>query len=130
MGLTYGPRWVFPAINLSFSPCKRNATVSGEDKENHKIEIELGAGEMLQTLGGITPRFLNRSWLRNLTVRAMTFSSSSDYGDQSRGGLPRFYSEILPPSKAFILFLSVSFMTLSYYYNHVYSASPYQFHYL
>ncbi|XP_022641411.1 uncharacterized protein LOC106771328 isoform X3 [Vigna radiata var. radiata] len=56
---------------------------------------------MLQTLGGVTPRFVNRSWLRNLTVRAMTFSSSSDYGDQSRGGLPRFYSEILPPSKLF-----------------------------
>ncbi|XP_047161337.1 ribosomal RNA small subunit methyltransferase E isoform X2 [Vigna umbellata] len=56
---------------------------------------------MLQTLGGVTPRFVNRSWLRNLTVRAMTFSSSSDYGDQSRGGLPRFYSEILPPFKLF-----------------------------
>jgi len=56
--------------------------------------------EMLQTLRGITPRFVNRSWLRNLTVRAMTFSCSSDYGDQSRGGLPHFYSEILPPSKA------------------------------
>ncbi|KOM36198.1 hypothetical protein LR48_Vigan02g234800 [Vigna angularis] len=58
---------------------------------------------MLQTLGGVTPRFVNRSWLRNLTVRAMTFSSSSDYGDQSRGGLPRFYSEILPPSKGSVI---------------------------
>jgi len=60
--------------------------------------------EMLQSLGGITPRFVNRSWLRNLTVCAMTFSSSYDYGDQSRGGLSRFYSKIVPPSKAFILF--------------------------
>ncbi|XP_047161336.1 ribosomal RNA small subunit methyltransferase E isoform X1 [Vigna umbellata] len=58
---------------------------------------------MLQTLGGVTPRFVNRSWLRNLTVRAMTFSSSSDYGDQSRGGLPRFYSEILPPFKGSVI---------------------------
>ncbi|KAJ1397277.1 hypothetical protein SESBI_31870 [Sesbania bispinosa] len=54
---------------------------------------------MLQTLGPVSFSFVNRSWLRRLSVRA--FSSSSDYGDQSRGGLPRFYSEILPPSKAF-----------------------------
>ncbi|QCE08431.1 ribosomal RNA small subunit methyltransferase E [Vigna unguiculata] len=58
---------------------------------------------MLQTLGGVTLRFVNRSWLRNLTVRAMTFSSSSEYGGQSRGGLPRFYSEILPPSKGSVI---------------------------
>ncbi|KAG5074983.1 hypothetical protein AAZX31_20G123200 [Glycine max] len=59
---------------------------------------------MLQTLGGVIPRFVSRSWLRNLTVRAMAFSSSSsDYGDQSRGGLPRFYSETLPPSKGSVI---------------------------
>ncbi|PNX58791.1 hypothetical protein L195_g051091 [Trifolium pratense] len=40
---------------------------------------------------------------RSFRVRAFTSSSSSDYEDQSRGGLPRFYSETLPPSKAFIL---------------------------
>ncbi|XP_028767217.1 uncharacterized protein LOC114724928 [Neltuma alba] len=43
---------------------------------------------------------LNGSWLRTLSVRAF---SSSDYGDQSRGGLPRFYSEVLPPSKGNIV---------------------------
>ncbi|KAK7295213.1 hypothetical protein RJT34_18118 [Clitoria ternatea] len=52
---------------------------------------------MFQTLGAVTPRFVNRSWLRSLTVRA--FSSSSGYGDHSCGGLPRFYSETLPSSK-------------------------------
>ncbi|KAG4998429.1 hypothetical protein JHK82_029220 [Glycine max] len=41
---------------------------------------------MSQTLGlgGVIPRFVNRSWLRNLTVRAMALSSSSDHGDQTR----------------------------------------------
>ncbi|XP_057442880.1 uncharacterized protein LOC130734459 isoform X2 [Lotus japonicus] len=52
---------------------------------------------MLQTLVPVTFRFVNRSWLPSLCVRA--FSSSSEYGDQSRGGLPRFFSETLPPSK-------------------------------
>ncbi|KAL3843845.1 hypothetical protein ACJIZ3_001248 [Penstemon smallii] len=36
---------------------------------------------------------LNRSSLR------AAFSSTSDYSNQSRGGLPRFFSETLPPSK-------------------------------
>ncbi|KAK4284457.1 hypothetical protein QN277_001288 [Acacia crassicarpa] len=45
-------------------------------------------------------RVLNSSWLRTLSVRAF---SSSDYGDQSRGGLPRFFSEVLPPSKGNIV---------------------------
>ncbi|KAL2995914.1 hypothetical protein AAZX31_10G243200 [Glycine max] len=60
---------------------------------------------MSQTLGlgGVIPRFVNRSWLRNLTVRAMALSSSSDHGDQTRGGLPRFYSETLPPSKGSVI---------------------------
>ncbi|KAL5194969.1 Ribosomal RNA small subunit methyltransferase E [Glycine soja] len=74
-----------------------------------KLKSNWVRSEMLQTLGGVIPRFVSRSWLRNLTVRAMAFSSSSsDYGDQSRGGLPRFYSETLPPSKA----LSSSFFLL------------------
>ncbi|KAK7343534.1 hypothetical protein VNO77_12337 [Canavalia gladiata] len=56
---------------------------------------------MLQTLGALSPRFVNRSWLRSLTVRG--FSSPSDYGDQSSGGLPRFYSETLPPFKGNVI---------------------------
>lgn len=55
---------------------------------------------MLQTL--VAPasfRFSNRISLRSFTVRA--FTSSTDYEDQSRGGLPRFFSETLPPSKVF-----------------------------
>ncbi|KAJ7946182.1 ribosomal RNA small subunit methyltransferase E [Quillaja saponaria] len=38
------------------------------------------------------------SLLRSLSFRAFS-SSSNDYADQSRGGLPRFYSEVLPPHK-------------------------------
>ncbi|RZB43777.1 Ribosomal RNA small subunit methyltransferase E [Glycine soja] len=69
-----------------------------------KLKSNWVRSEMLQTLGGVIPRFVSRSWLRNLTVRAMAFSSSSsDYGDQSRGGLPRFYSETLPPSKGSVI---------------------------
>ncbi|XP_054785626.1 uncharacterized protein LOC129292128 [Prosopis cineraria] len=53
----------------------------------------------MQTLPYARPRFAgicNGAWLRTLSVRAF---SSSDYGDQARGGLPRFFSEVLPPSK-------------------------------
>lgn len=92
-----------------------------------KLKLNWVRREMSQTLGlgGVIPRFVNRSWLRNLTVRAMAFSSSSsDYGDQSRGGLPRFYSETLPPSKAlsssFFLLLSQLFrkhITLQFHMN-------------
>ncbi|GFP88651.1 ribosomal rna small subunit methyltransferase e [Phtheirospermum japonicum] len=52
----------------------------------------------MQTLGYCNPRLisaLNRSSLR-LNLRAF---SSSGYSNQSRGGLPRFFSETLPPSK-------------------------------
>ncbi|CAL5209811.1 unnamed protein product [Lathyrus oleraceus] len=57
---------------------------------------------MLQTL--VAPasfRFSNRISLRSFTVRA--FTSSTDYEDQSRGGLPRFFSETLPPSKGNVI---------------------------
>ncbi|KAI9128243.1 hypothetical protein K1719_001236 [Acacia pycnantha] len=57
----------------------------------------------MQTLPCARLRFaqvVNSSWLRTLSVRAF---SSSDYGDQSRGGLPRFFSEVLPPSKGNIV---------------------------
>ncbi|KAK4438000.1 Ribosomal RNA small subunit methyltransferase E [Sesamum alatum] len=50
---------------------------------------------------GYNPRLfslLNRSSL-HLNLRAFSSSSSSDYSNQSRGGLPRFFSETLPPSK-------------------------------
>ncbi|XP_043707995.1 ribosomal RNA small subunit methyltransferase E isoform X1 [Telopea speciosissima] len=43
------------------------------------------------------PRFMEiLSWRKVSSLRA---SSMADYPNQSRGGLPRFYSEVLPPSK-------------------------------
>ncbi|RZC62801.1 hypothetical protein C5167_024545 [Papaver somniferum] len=39
---------------------------------------------------------LSRSWRKVTSLRA---SSKVDYPNQSRGGLPRFHSEVLPPSK-------------------------------
>lgn len=63
----------------------------------------------MPTLAALRPRFaapLNRSLLRTLCLRALS-SSSSDYASQSLGGLPRFFSEVLPPSKAHTLFLSL-----------------------
>ncbi|GMH03072.1 hypothetical protein Nepgr_004911 [Nepenthes gracilis] len=48
------------------------------------------------------PILLNRSWLKCVTPTTATlraFSSSSDYSNQSRGGLPRFFSDVLPTSK-------------------------------
>lgn len=65
----------------------------------------------MQTLGS-TPRLitlLNGSSL-HLNLRAFSSSSASGYGNQSRGGLPRFFSETLPPSKAhssLILFMYI-----------------------
>lgn len=92
-----------------------------------KLKLNWVRREMSQTLGlgGVIPRFVNRSWLRNLTVRAMALSSSSDHGDQTRGGLPRFYSETLPPSKA----LSSSFsLLLSQLFNNTTNHITPQFH--
>ena len=43
----------------------------------------------------IRPRFAE-----HLSLRTLSSSSSLDYSDQSRGGLPRFFSKLLPPSKA------------------------------
>ncbi|KAG8650549.1 hypothetical protein MANES_07G057400v8 [Manihot esculenta] len=54
----------------------------------------------MQVLLPMRPRFaelLTRQWLKPLSLRA--FSSSSDYSNQSRGGLPRFFSEVIPSSK-------------------------------
>ncbi|QHO35880.1 hypothetical protein HN51_029283 [Arachis hypogaea] len=70
--------------------------------------------QMLQTLAPVRaakPCFMvitSLAWLRNLKgrarVRAFSFSSSDDdYGDQSRGGLPRFYSETFPSSKGSVV---------------------------
>ncbi|KAG5222155.1 ribosomal RNA small methyltransferase [Salix suchowensis] len=55
----------------------------------------------MQALNPIQPRFtklFNRQLLKPLNVRAFS-SSSDDYTNQSRGGLPRFFSEELPASK-------------------------------
>ncbi|XP_027189246.1 uncharacterized protein [Cicer arietinum] len=68
------------------------------------IEINLVTKfQMLQTL--VVPsslRFANRIFLRRFTI-VRAFSSSSNYVDQSRGGLPRFYSETLPASKGNVI---------------------------
>lgn len=58
------------------------------------------------------PRFghvLKRSWQRPLSLKSVrAFSgSSSDEANQSRGGLPRFFSQLLPSSKVDKLCLSV-----------------------
>ncbi|CAK9144980.1 unnamed protein product [Ilex paraguariensis] len=48
------------------------------------------------------PRLANLSscsWRKAFHLRAFSSSTSSDYSNQSRGGLPRFYSHVLPPSK-------------------------------
>ncbi|KAI3445873.1 hypothetical protein Pfo_002538 [Paulownia fortunei] len=58
----------------------------------------------MQSLG-CNPRLislLNRSSL-HLNLRVFSSSSSSDYSNQSRGGLPRFFSENLPPSKGAVV---------------------------
>ncbi|KAK4563433.1 hypothetical protein RGQ29_005810 [Quercus rubra] len=46
----------------------------------------------------IRPRFAE-----HLSLRTLSSSSSLDYSDQSRGGLPRFFSKLLPPSKGGIV---------------------------
>ncbi|KAM1318134.1 hypothetical protein ACFX13_003436 [Malus domestica] len=62
----------------------------------------------MQTLTPIRPRFarplslnpLLSLSLRHSTARAFSSSSSSsDFSNQSRGGLPRFFSELIPASK-------------------------------
>ncbi|KAK8938125.1 hypothetical protein KSP40_PGU017588 [Platanthera guangdongensis] len=57
-----------------------------------------------------------QSWLREPSITARSLSSESlpTLPSQSRGGLPRFHSQILPTSKAFRLPLSFSIsLTLS-----------------
>ena len=54
-----------------------------------------------QMLAPIRPRFggiLNRSWVKTSSLRAFS-SSSSASANQSRGGLPRFFSKVLPTTK-------------------------------
>ncbi|KAI9402588.1 hypothetical protein POPTR_001G290100v4 [Populus trichocarpa] len=55
----------------------------------------------MQALNPLQPGFtklFNRQLLKPLNLRAFS-SSSDDYSNQSRGGLPRFFSEELPASK-------------------------------
>ncbi|KAK3035703.1 hypothetical protein RJ639_033405 [Escallonia herrerae] len=59
--------------------------------------IDGRAPPSMRTLG-LSPSLsfaLNRSWRKASSVRAF----SSDHANQSHGGLSRFYSEVLPPSK-------------------------------
>jgi hypothetical protein len=56
----------------------------------------------MQALNPLQPGFtklFNRQLLKPLNLRAFS-SSSDDYSNQSRGGLPRFFCEELPASKA------------------------------
>ncbi|KAL3576213.1 hypothetical protein D5086_021496 [Populus alba] len=56
----------------------------------------------MQALNPLQPGFtklFNRQLLKPLNLRAFS-SSADDYSNQSRGGLPRFFSEELPASKA------------------------------
>ncbi|KAH9655549.1 16S rRNA (uracil(1498)-N(3))-methyltransferase [Citrus sinensis] len=60
---------------------------------------------MQSLAAAVRPRFvqfLNRPSLKPLSLRAFS-SSSSDYANQSRGGIPRFFSQVLPSSKAILL---------------------------
>ncbi|XP_052175297.1 uncharacterized protein LOC127790051 isoform X3 [Diospyros lotus] len=46
------------------------------------------------------PHILSRPWLKSSTLRAFSsLSTPPNYSNQSRGGLPRFFSEALPLSK-------------------------------
>ncbi|XP_022745043.1 uncharacterized protein LOC111295676 [Durio zibethinus] len=61
----------------------------------------------MQTLGPLRPRFpelLKRPWLiKPFSLRAFSSIPPSDYSNQSRGGLPRFFSETLPSSKGGVI---------------------------
>ncbi|PON40513.1 Ribosomal RNA small subunit methyltransferase E [Parasponia andersonii] len=58
-------------------------------------------------LAPVRPRFggvWSSSWTKNLSLRAFsTSSSSSASANQSRGGLPRFFSHVLPTAKGSVV---------------------------
>ncbi|KAK8659727.1 hypothetical protein V6N13_029921 [Hibiscus sabdariffa] len=57
----------------------------------------------MQSLGPLRPQgtmLLKRPWvIKPLNLRALSSIPPSEYSNQSRGGLPRFFSETLPSSK-------------------------------
>ncbi|KAK1560675.1 hypothetical protein Q3G72_029526 [Acer saccharum] len=62
----------------------------------------------MQSSSAIRPRFvhlLNRPWQKTVSFRSVRAfsSSSSDEANQSRGGLPRFFSQVLPSSKGAVV---------------------------
>ncbi|XP_021285025.1 uncharacterized protein LOC110417115 isoform X2 [Herrania umbratica] len=61
----------------------------------------------MQTLGPLRPRFtelLKLPWLtKPFNLRAFSSTPPADYSNQSRGGLPRFFSETLPSSKGGVI---------------------------
>ncbi|XP_017971967.1 PREDICTED: ribosomal RNA small subunit methyltransferase E isoform X2 [Theobroma cacao] len=61
----------------------------------------------MQTLGTLRPRFtelLKRPWLtKPFNLRAFSSTPPAAYTNQSRGGLPRFFSETLPSSKGGVI---------------------------
>ncbi|KAK6253400.1 hypothetical protein QUC31_015120 [Theobroma cacao] len=61
----------------------------------------------MQTLGTLRPRFtelLKSPWLtKPFNLRAFSSTPPAAYTNQSRGGLPRFFSETLPSSKGGVI---------------------------
>lgn len=63
------------------------------------VALDTGGMQFSKALVVGAPSFFVRPWLKPATVMVRAFSAASDYSDQSRGGLPRFFSESLPASK-------------------------------
>lgn len=69
----------------------------------------------MRTIGAFRPQLtqlLNPSCFRSFKVRALS-SSSLPSSNQSRGGLPRFFSQVLPSYKAIPLFVLFVFFFFS-----------------
>ncbi|KAJ4824331.1 hypothetical protein Tsubulata_004292 [Turnera subulata] len=73
------------------------------------VYLEAAVSPQMKALVTIRHRFpglfTRSSLLKPSNLRAFS-SSPLDYSNQSRGGLPRFFSETLPSSKALLLNLS------------------------
>uniref|UniRef100_M1CF03 Uncharacterized protein n=1 Tax=Solanum tuberosum TaxID=4113 RepID=M1CF03_SOLTU len=58
-----------------------------------------------------SPRLVNLFSRSRQTTNSLRAFSSSSSSNQSRGGLPRFYSDKLPLSKAMSIFFSPSYFS-------------------
>ncbi|XP_022148693.1 uncharacterized protein LOC111017293 isoform X3 [Momordica charantia] len=64
--------------------------------------IHCCSSSQMRTIGAIRPqlsKLLHRSSFRSFRVRALSSSPSSASSNQARGGLPRFFSQVLPSYK-------------------------------